>query len=533
MTKIKSQIVIVGGGMSGLTTAVYLAREGFQVRLIEKNKECGGLLNSFEREGFIFDAGARALLNSGIIQPMLDDLNINLDVVKSPVTIGIENEIINVNSQESIDEYKSVLEKLYPDSLDDIDKIISIMKKIVKDTATIYAVDNPNFKDIKNDRDYLFKELLPWLPKFMLAIRRINKMNDPVEPFLENISSNRSLTDVIDQHFFKNTPYFFALGYFHVYLDYIYPKGGTGKLSKALIERFTELGGEILNEIEISQVIPSESNIIDTNGRSYPYDYLVWTADLKTFYQILDIKNLKKKVSHKIIEQKEKLLRRRGGDSIFTLFIGVDEPPEKFKSISHGHFFYTPSKKGLGERHRSILKNLIENLENTSKQTILTWLDEFCQLNTYEISIPVLRDPKLAPPGKTGLIVSFLFEYDLINKVQEAGWYDEFRTEVEKRILKTLANSIYPGIEDKLLFRFSSTPISIKNRVGTSEGAITGWSYQESIPVVSNLRKIAKSVRTPIKNVLQAGQWVYSPAGIPTAILTGSFAAKKLIKMEK
>jgi uncharacterized protein with NAD-binding domain and iron-sulfur cluster len=50
------------------------------------------------------------------------------------------------------------------------------------------------------------------------------------------------------------------------------------------------------------------------------------------------------------------------------------------------------------------------------------------------------------------------------------------------------------------------------------------------VPVVHNLRKMPDSVKTPIPNVLQAGQWVYSPAGIPTAILTGWLAAQHIIK---
>ena len=39
-----------------------------------------------------------------------------------------------------------------------------------------------------------------------------------------------------------------------------------------------------------------------------------------------------------------------------------------------------------------------------------------------------------------------LFEFDLFDKVQKASWYDEFKTEVENRILETLSNSIYPKI---------------------------------------------------------------------------------------
>ncbi len=516
--------------MAGLTAAAYLSRAGYEVLLIEKNKDCGGLLNSFQRDRFTFDGGARSIENSGILHPMLNDLGIKLELLNSPVSIGIENNVINIISRDSLNDYKSLLEKLYPESIEDIDKIISFIEKVLKDMAILYGIDNPIFRDLKKDKAFLFKELLPWMGKFLLAVRRMNRLNEPIENFLNKILSNRSLIDIIAQHFFKNTPTFFALGYFYVYLDYFYPKGGTGELPKAIKQKVIEWGGVIQTETEISEIISSEYKIKDINGTTYSYDYLIWCADLKTLYQRLKTDNLEEKISRKITIQKEKIFSNRGGDSIFALFIGVDEPLEKFKSISKGHFFYTPSKKGLGEMHRSELYSLIENFEDKPREEILQWLDKFCQLNTYEISIPALRDPSLAPQGKTGLIVSMLFEYELIKKVQEASWYEEFKIEVENRILEILSKTIYLGLKEKILFRFSSTPLSILNRVGSSEGAITGWSFEAPVPVVNNLLKISASVVTPIPKVLQGGQWVYSPAGIPISILTGLLAAQKIIK---
>ena len=64
------RVVIVGGGISGLTTATSLARRGVKVLLIEKNDVCGGLVNSFRRDGFLFDGGVRALENAGMVKKM-------------------------------------------------------------------------------------------------------------------------------------------------------------------------------------------------------------------------------------------------------------------------------------------------------------------------------------------------------------------------------------------------------------------------------------------------------------------------------
>jgi phytoene dehydrogenase-like protein len=347
------------------------------------------------------------------------------------------------------------------------------------------------------------------------------------------LTSNQSLIDIIAQHFFKNTPTFFALGYFYAYTDYMYPRGGTGELPRAMVQKIIEWGGKIQTRIEIIEVNPSEKHVIDRDGTSYSYDSLIWSADLKTLYRLLNTQNLERKVARRISEQKELLLSKRGCDSVYSLFVGVDMPLEDFSSVSNGHFFYTPSKIGLGEVHWSELDSIIEDFETKSREQILDWLDKYCQLTTYEISIPVFRDPALAPEGKTGLIISMLFEYDLIKKVKDANWYDEFRNEVENRMLESLSNSIYPDLKDKVLFQFSSTPISIATIAGTSEGAIVGWSYESPVPVVHKLRKIGSSVRTPIPNVYQAGQWAYSPAGIPTAILTGWYAAKNSMKIRK
>ena len=51
MSEHKYQTVVVGGGIAGLTCAAYLAKGGQGVLLIEKNKECGGLVNSFAGAG--------------------------------------------------------------------------------------------------------------------------------------------------------------------------------------------------------------------------------------------------------------------------------------------------------------------------------------------------------------------------------------------------------------------------------------------------------------------------------------------------
>jgi phytoene dehydrogenase-like protein len=335
---------------------------------------------------------------------------------------------------------------------------------------------------------------------------------------------------MVDQHFFRATPAFFALSYFYLYTDYLYPRGGVGQLAEKLTAKVLELGGEIQLKTRVARVDAAQRRLEDEQGNLYAYDDLIWAADLKTLYRVANFEGLPAPTQERIEQQKAAILASRGTDSVFQVYLAVDESPETFRRISHGHFFYTPSRAGLGETHRSELKAMLQNWAQVTRQDVLSWLDRFCALNTYEISIPVLKDPTAAPPGKTGVIISTLFEYDLVKKVLDDGWYQEFKTAVEERMIAVLAGSIYPGLDARVLFRLSATPITIADTVGSSEGAIVGWSFEQPIPVVNSMLRINETVKTPIPHVLQAGQWSYSPTGVPTAILTGRLAVDALPK---
>lgn len=524
------KIIIVGGGISGLTTATSLANRGANVLLVEKNEKTGGLVNSFTRKGFVFDGGVRAIENAGMIKPMLEELEIDLTLYKSDVSIGVEDLVINAETEESVDDYEEMLKKLYPDSEDDVERVISVIKKFDKYMNVLFGSDSPFFKDAKRDRSYYFTTFIPWVFRLIVTGIAVLRMRMPVEDFLHKIMKNESLIDIISQHFFRGTPAFFAMSYFSLYTDYYYPMGGVGRIAEKLEKKLSSMGGEVLKNTEITEVHPGNKYITDLNGTQYTYDKLIWTADLKLLYRVIEKKGLPARVLSKIDKEQERILSRKGAESVFTVFMGVDQAPEIFKAISHGHFFYTPSKDGLGNLQRKDLKLMLANWENTSREEILDWLERFCQLNTYEISIPVLNDPEAAPEGKTGIIASFLFDYELIRRINKDGWYESFKSAVEERIITVLDNSIYPDLKKSVIFKFSASPLTLERWSGSSEGAIVGWSFEEPVPLDTGMLNMKDSVMTSMPDVYKAGQWAVSPAGIPTCILTSKLAADRVYK---
>jgi len=528
-------VLIVGGGMAGLTAAAYLAKAGLKVLLCEKEKRTGGLVNSFEYEGFVFDGGIRAIEDSGIVFPMLRQLGIEVDFLPNPVSVGIGEDVVRLSSKESLGAYQELLNKYFPDNQQDIAGIIQEIAKVMGYMDVLYGIDNPLFLDLKNNPKYVFRTILPWVLKYLLTAPKIAKLGKPVDEHLARFSTNQALLDIIAQHFFQKTPTFFALSYFSLYLDYRYPRGGTGAFAKALEQFVLGNGGEIRRETQITSLDPGRNQATDARGNVYRYRKLVWAADLKTLYRVADLASLTDRtVIRGIAERKEALAGKTGGDSVFTLYVTVDLDSAHFAQICSPHFFYTPSIAGLSQVNLDELRN--DDPKNPTRfvnerPRIENWLGRYLEHTTYEISCPVLRDRTLAPAGQTGLIISSLFDYSLTRHIEALGWYEQFKKLMADRMIEVLDASIYPGLKAAVIDSFTSTPLTIEKVSGNSEGAITGWAFtNEFIPAVSKLLKVASSVLTPIPDVYQAGQWTYSPSGLPISILTGKLAADRILK---
>jgi len=530
------EVVVVGGGMAGLTASAFAARSGFRVLLCDKQPMLGGLVHSFERDGFVWDAGIRALENSGIIFPMLERLGIDIEFVKSPVSLGIEDRVIPVESPANLGDYQGLLEHFYPDHRADIERILDLVKRVMRQMKVLYGVENPAFKDLHRDAKYVFTRLLPWLGKFLLTIGKINRMTRPVDELLETLSSSRPLIDIISQHFFRKTPAFFALSYFSLYLDYVYPMGGTGALPRAMEAYCAAQGVNIRKETRIVAVDPVAHTVTDAYGAVHTYRKLVWAADLKMLYRIANLGALPEGTAKTRARERAALVcASSGGDSVFTLYLAVDIEPDWFAAKSNGHFFYTSSHNGVGRDIHSALDVLLAgescpddaSFQEKSDQ----WVRRYIDATTYEISIPVLKDASLAPPGKTGLIVSVLFDYRLFDAVRERGGYEALKTRIEDGLIDRLEATVYPGLRAAVRDRFSSTPLSIEEAVGSSDGAITGWAFTNPVmPAVHRMQDVARSVLTGLPDITQAGQWAYSPSGLPIAILTGKLAADRVSK---
>ena len=75
----QKKVVIIGAGVGGIATAVFLAQNGFAVEVYEKNAQPGGRCGQMEQAGHRFDLGATILLMPSLYRQVFTALGMDMD----------------------------------------------------------------------------------------------------------------------------------------------------------------------------------------------------------------------------------------------------------------------------------------------------------------------------------------------------------------------------------------------------------------------------------------------------------------------
>lgn len=95
----KYDVVVVGAGMGGLTTASLLARDGYRVLVLEASHLPGGCSSSYPRKGYVFESGATTLIGFDTHQPLnrlesMLGITLPKEPIDPPMAVRMNGEII-------------------------------------------------------------------------------------------------------------------------------------------------------------------------------------------------------------------------------------------------------------------------------------------------------------------------------------------------------------------------------------------------------------------------------------------------------
>ena len=71
--------LIIGAGIGGIATSIFLAKKGYRVDVYEKNGSPGGRCGQINRDGHRFDIGATMMLMPDVYRDVLSSLGLSLE----------------------------------------------------------------------------------------------------------------------------------------------------------------------------------------------------------------------------------------------------------------------------------------------------------------------------------------------------------------------------------------------------------------------------------------------------------------------
>lgn len=254
-------VTVIGGGVAGLASAILLARDGFKVRLLEKNRELGGRVGCVQRDGFSFDTGPSWFLMPGVFDHFFElagtSTNEQLDlhlldpgyqVFTSP---NGGNRVTPLSVPYGVDAVAALFERMEPGSGDVLREYLASANHAVG-MAERYFLYNP----FTRPGSLLTPEIIRSVPKLMTLLWR------SLDQFVSQRFHHPVLRQVLGYHaVFLGTDPRQAPALYHLMsaLDLHdgvrYPMGGFRRLIDCLSALAIQAGVEVVTDATVTSII--------------------------------------------------------------------------------------------------------------------------------------------------------------------------------------------------------------------------------------------------------------------------------------
>ncbi len=468
---------VIGAGLGGLALAIRLQAAGVPTVLVEARSEPGGMIRTWQRDGFTFHAGPAALTDPAPLRELWsltgEDLADRLtlaEVAPAWRCSWPDGSVLDLPAD------PAQLARIAPDDLAGYEEFLEWCAASRGDGWQRLAEATPgNLLDAARAVPALLRHK-GWRSALGLvrSLVRGEKLREALTVPLLGVGANPHSTPAL-QLLGQLPP---ALG------PAWWPLGGMGALVEALAERFVTLGGELrLHDpvVRIETVGNRATAVECASGWRTLVSQVASNADLvHTYRDLLGATAIGP-------DRASRIKDRRFSPSAFTVHFALEGT---WPGIPHRMVLFGP-------RYAGLLDDVFTHGVLPQDQLIL-------------LSHPSLTDPDLAPPGKS----VFSATVPVTNLAKLPIDWETVGPVLQRRVLAEIGRRLVPDIADRIVTAFHTTPRDLALDFNAWAGA--AWSL-EALPQQSGpLRPHQRDGK--LANLFLVGAGTHPGAGVAAVL---------------
>jgi phytoene dehydrogenase-like protein len=455
-------MLVVGSGIGGLTTAACLAKMGKKVCVLEQHYTAGGFTHSYDRNGYEWDVGVHYIGDMGSSRTMgrrLFDYITDGALQWAPMDdhfdrIFLGDEHFDLVAGKTA--YRDALVDAFPQEEDAIDTYLSYMREVKS------AVRFLTLKKVLPDRVAGVVD--------SLRSRRVPKyFNATTREVLESLTSNQKLIAVLTGQWGDNglppaqssfiIHSMIAQHYMH---GGYYPVGGASRMAETIIPVIRAAGGEVFTYASVEEIRVGERRVRGVrmaDGNEIPAPVVISDAGVfNTFERLLD----------ESVPGRDKYIERLGrvhaSMSSLCLYIGLQHTAEELRLPKTNLWIY-PSENYEAE---------IAAFEN----------DPQAEFPLVYVSFPSAKDPSFTQryPGRATIEIVAPGPHEWFERWADKPWgkrgddYEALKERLSQRLLQKLYEKL-PHLEGKVDYYELSTSLSTDYFCRYKHGEIYGIDH--------------------------------------------------------
>lgn len=483
------RVIIIGSGFASLSASCYLAKQGYDVSIYEKNKTVGGRARQFVRDGFTFDMGPSWYWMPDIFQSFFNDFGkktsdyYQLDKLDPAYNIFFSDDVITIG--DNMDKICEEFERIEKGSAEPLRKFI----KKAQDNYEI-AIHKIVLRPGLSPLELVSKDTIVRLDQFFKSI------SDEVRKRFKNpkLISTLEFPVLFLGAKPNKTPSFYSFMNFADFgLGTWHPKGGMYQVIRAMELLALELGVKIYTDQAVTkiEVAQGKATGVKVNGNTIKADVILSGADYHHSETLLDPKF--RQYSEEYWDKKT------FAPSSLLFYVGFDK---KVKNVSHHNLFFDTSF----EQHA---KEIYDD-------------PKWPEAPLFYANFPSLTDSSMAPEGcETGFF--------LIPIAPDLEDTQQLRNKYFDIILDRFQKLTDQKVEKSILFKEDFCVNDFIDQYNSYKGNAYGMA--NTLLQTAFLRPKLHSKK--VGNLFFTGQLTVPGPGVPPALISGKLVSELIVKHQK